>query len=185
MPRIVLVSLLHQLSPRFPHYANSRLIKQLDIHGGRLWLPPLGSADVRALRQGAGARTVNELPDLKGGWSSVNPVAKSRDEGVVALAQYDEELLGNLDIYWQSPEKINRPITDNLFELRRELVDEAMPMLKKGWQLGLEARLKGILSAARGGEDQLVFAEVECAYWLRSRLCEEAGIELVWPEIAG
>ncbi|ENY71932.1 hypothetical protein G114_10375 [Aeromonas diversa CDC 2478-85] len=185
MPRIVLVSLLHQLSHRFPHYANELLVKQMESHGGRLWVAPLGSADVKALRQAAGTRLMHELADLKTGWSPVSPEAQSRDEGIVALAQYDEELLGNLEHYWRIPEKINSPISDNLFELRREVVDEAMPRLLKGWQQGLEARLKALLTVARGGEDQLVFVEIECAYWLRSRLCDEAGIELVWPEIAG
>lgn len=184
MARIMLVSLLHQLAPRFPVYSHQHLQAMLAF-SGQVWVAPLASADLKALRQAAGDRPLHALADLSGGWSPVCATAERGDAGREALAQYDEELLGNLEMYWRSPTKINSPITDNLFELRREVVDEALgPRIAKAWQQGLEKRLATVLAAARKGEDQLLFVEVECAYWLRSRLAECDGIELMWPQIA-
>jgi hypothetical protein len=86
------------------------------------------------------------------------------------------------------PGKINSPITDNLFELRREVVDEAHGgKLAAAWQAQQQARFEQIMAAALAGRDQLCFVEVESAYWLRQRFSEMAEITLVtpsWDEIA-
>ncbi len=69
--------------------------------------------------------------------------------------------MDNLLMYWHSPAKINSPITDNLFELRREVVDEAHGgKLAAAWQAQQQARFEQILAAALAGREQLCFVEV-------------------------
>ena len=181
MITVTLVSLLHSLGPRFPVYAPSLLLPLLAQHQGDLWLPAIRGEDVTTLRQhGKGAQS---LATLSAGWCEFAAQSKETPE-LDALASYDEEMLDNLQMYWRHPSKINSPITDNLFELRREVVEEAHGgKLADAWDSAQQARLAQILAGARAGRDQLCFVEVEAAYWLRQRLGEMAEIDLVTPEL--
>lgn len=182
MITVTLVSLLHTLGPRFPVYAPSLLLPLLDEHQGDLWLPSIKGVDVAALRQhGKGAQT---LAPLAAGWCDFGTGGEGETPELDALASYDEEMLDNLLMYWHSPGKINSPITDNLFELRREVVDEAHGgKLVAAWSTAQQARLEQIMVGVAAGRDQLCFVEVESAYWLRERLGETAGLRLLTPEL--
>ncbi|MFR9701373.1 hypothetical protein ACL00O_02590 [Aeromonas sanarellii] len=184
MITVTLVSLLHSLGPRFPVYAPSLLLPLLDGHQGDLWLPSIRGEDVTALRQHGKGASAQSLAPLAAGWCDFAAQGEGETPGLEALASYDEEMLDNLLMYWHSPAKINSPITDNLFELRREVVDEAHgTKLAAAWQRQQQARLEQIMQGGRAGRDQLCFVEVESAYWLRQRFSEMAEITLVTPEL--
>lgn len=181
MITVTLVSLLHSLGPRFPVYAPSLLLPLLAQHQGDLWLPAIRGEDVTTLRQHG--KDAQSLATLSAGWCEFAAQSKETPE-LDALASYDEEMLDNLQMYWRHPSKINSPITDNLFELRREVVDEAHgTKLAAAWQRQQQARLEQIMQGVRAGRDQLCFVEVESAYWLRQRFSEMAEITLVTPEL--
>lgn len=182
MPRIVLVSLLHRHAARFPVYPVAQLCSLLSAHPGKVWLPPCEGEEIAALTRAAADRPLGQLASLAQGWCELGIQPRDGDKAGLALAQYDEELLDNLTHYWSSAERINRPITDNLFELRREVVDEALgSSLRQGWLKGQQARLKQLLT--NGEEPQIAFVEVEACYWLRAQLAEQRGVELIWPEL--
>ena len=181
MITVTLVSLLHSLGPRFPVYAPSLLLPLLAQHQGDLWLPAIRGEDVTTLRQHG--KDAQSLATLSAGWCEFAAQSKETPE-LDALASYDEEMLDNLQMYWRHPSKINSPITDNLFELRREVVDEAHgTKLAAAWQRQQQARLEQIMQGGRAGRDQLCFVEAESAYWLRQRFSEMAEITLVTPEL--
>ncbi|WP_368219996.1 hypothetical protein [Aeromonas sp. R7-2] len=181
MITVTLVSLLHSLGPRFPVYAPSLLLPLLAKHQGDLWLPAIRGEDVTTLRQHG--KDAQSLATLSAGWCEFAAQSKETPE-LDALASYDEEMLDNLQMYWRHPSKINSPITDNLFELRREVVDEAHGgKLVAAWSTAQQARLEQIMVGAASGRDQLCFVEVESAYWLREQLGETAGLRLLTPEL--
>ncbi len=181
MITVTLVSLLHSLGPRFPVYAPSLLLPLLAQHQGDLWLPTIRGEDVTTLRQHG--KDAQSLATLSAGWCEFAAQSKETPE-LDALASYDEEMLDNLQMYWRHPSKINSPITDNLFELRREVVDEAHDgKLVAAWSAAQQARLEQIMVGVAAGRDQLCFVEVESAYWLRERLGETAGLRLLTPEL--
>ena len=181
MITVTLVSLLHSLGPRFPVYAPSLLLPLLAQHQGDLWLPAIRGEDVTTLRQHG--KDAQSLATLSAGWCEFAAQSKETPE-LDALASYDEEMLDNLQMYWRHPSKINSPITDNLFELRREVVDEAHgTRLATAWQQQQQARFEQIMQGVQAGRDQLCFVEVESAYWLRQRFCETAEITLVTPAL--
>ena len=187
MVKITLVSLLHTLGARFPVYPVSLLLPLLEQHQGDVWLPACkgGCRRPASAWQGAAAQT---LAPLTAAWCDFATGEEGATPELDALANYDSEMMDNLLMYWHSPAKINSPITDNLFELRREVVDEAHGgKLAAAWQAQQQARFEQIMAAALAGREQLCFVEVESAYWLRQRLSEMAGITLVtpsWGEIA-
>ena len=181
MITVTLVSLLHSLGPRFPVYAPSLLLPLLAQHQGDLWLPAIRGEDVTTLRQHG--KDAQSLATLSAGWCEFAAQSKETPE-LDALASYDEEMLDNLQMYWHSPGKINSPITDNLFELRRGVVDEAHgSKLAVAWEQQQQRRFEQIMAGAWAGRDQLCFVEVESAYWLRQRFCETAEITLVTPAL--
>ncbi|MFM4719880.1 hypothetical protein [Aeromonas bivalvium] len=182
MTRITLISLLHQLAPRFPIYPVAQLVPLIRDHEGEVWLPPLASADVAALKAVTPPRMLRELASLAPGWCEFATGGGETPE-LDALASYDEEMQENLHLYWRHPAKINHSITDNLFELRREVVDEAHgTQLAAAWEQQQALRLSQLMAAA-GGKDLLCFVEVESAYWLRQRLSEQEGVELLTPTL--
>lgn len=184
MVTVTLVSLLHGLGPRFPLYAPSLLLPLLDAHRGDLWLPAGQGADLAALRRHARGASAQTLASLAAGWCDFATGNGGETPELDALASYDEEMLDNLLMYWSAPAKINSPITDNLFELRREVVDEAHgAKLAASWQQQQQARFEQIMAGAQAGRDQLCFVEVESAYWLRQRLSEVGEISLVTPAL--
>jgi hypothetical protein len=184
MITVTLVSLLHSLGPRFPVYASSLLLPLLDAHQGDLWLPAIKGADVTALRQHDKGGRAQVLAPLTAGWCDFAASDGGDTPELDALASYDEEMLDNLLMYWHSPAKINSPITDNLFELRREVVDEAHgAKLAAAWKQQQQARFEQIMQAVQAGRDQLCFVEVESAYWLRQRFTETPDITLVTPTL--
>lgn len=66
-------------------------------------------------------------------------------------------MLDNLQMYWHSPGKINSPITDNLFELRREVVDEAHgTRLAAAWEQQQQARFEQIMQGVQAGRPSSV-----------------------------
>ena len=183
MTRITLISLLHQLSPRFPIYPVAQLVSLVKEHEGEVWLPPLASADVQALKAATSPQMLRELASLAPGWCEF-ATGDGETPALDALASYDEEMLENLHLYWRHPAKINHPITDNLFELRREVVDEAHgATLAAAWEQQQELRVSQLMASARG-QDLLCFVEVESAYWLRQRLSELGEVEVLAPEMA-
>ncbi|MCR6555832.1 hypothetical protein NL539_28585, partial [Aeromonas sp. CPF2-S1] len=120
---------------------------------------------------------------LSAGWCEFAAQSKETPE-LDALASYDEEMLDNLQMYWRHPSKINSPITDNLFELRREVVDEAHgAKLAAAWERQQQQRFEQLMAMAANGRELLCFVEVESAYWLRERLGETAGLRLLTPEL--
>lgn len=184
MITVTLVSLLHSLAPRFPVYASSLLLPLLDGHRGDIWLPTVKGADVRSLRQHGKGGSAQALASLAEGWCDFATSDGGETPELDALASYDEEMLDNLLMYWSNPAKINSPITDNLFELRREVVDEAHgAKLAAAWEQQQQARFEQIMQGVQAGRDQLCFVEVESAYWLRQRFMETAGITLVTPTL--
>ena len=184
MITVTLVSLLHSLGPRFPVYAPSLLLPLLDGHQGDLWLPSIRGEDVTALRQHGKGASAQSLAPLAAGWCDFAAQGEGDTPGLEALASYDEEMLDNLLMYWHSPGKINSPLTDNLYELRREGVDDAHGTgLATAWQQQQQARFDQIMQGVQAGRDQLCFVEVEAAYWLRERLGETAGLRLLTPKL--
>ena len=184
MITVTLVSLLHILGPRFPIYPSSLLLPLLDDHQGDLWLPAIKGGDVTLLRQHAKGNSAQLLAPLAAGWCDFAASNGGTTPELDALASYDEEMLDNLLMYWHSPAKINSPITDNLFELRREVVDEAHgTKLAAAWEQQQQARFEQIMQGVQAGRDQLCFVEVESAYWLRQRFSETPGISLVTPTL--
>ena len=184
MVKITLVSLLHTLGTRFPVYPASLLLPLLEQHQGDVWLPACKGADVAALRQHGKGAAAQTLAPLTVAWCDFATGEEGTTPELDALANYDSEMMDNLLMYWHSPAKINSPITDNLFELRREVVDEANGgKLAAAWQAQQQARFEQIMAAALAGREQLCFVEVESAYWLRQRFCETAEITLVTPAL--
>ncbi|MFM1663904.1 hypothetical protein [Aeromonas salmonicida] len=184
MVKITLVSLLHTLGPRFPVYPASLLPPLLDKHQGDVWLPAIKGGDVAVLRQHGKGAAAQTLAPLTAGWCDFAASDIGATPELDALANYDSEMMDNLLMYWQSPAKINSPITDNLFELRREVVDEAHgSKLANAWEQQQLLRFEQIMGGALAGRDQLCFVEVESAYWLRQRCCETTEISLVTPEL--
>ncbi|UBO72843.1 hypothetical protein [Aeromonas rivuli] len=183
MTCITLISLLHRLSPQFPIYPVAQLLFPLSEHEGEVWLPPLSSPDVAALRAKVVPQALRELASLSAGWCDFAVSDSGDTPELDALANYDEEMLDNLRLYWGSAAKINHPITDNLFELRRGVVDEAHgSKLAQAWERQQELRFAQLMTAAKG-QDLLCFVEVESAYWLRQRLSEQAEIVLHIPAL--
>jgi hypothetical protein len=184
MVKITLVSLLHSLGPRFPVYPTSLLLPLLDQHQGDVWLPAIKGADVAALRQHGKGAAAQILAPLTAGWCDFAASDVGATPELDALANYDTEMMDNLLMYWHGPAKINSPITDNLFELRREVVDEAHgSKLASAWEQQQQLRFEQIMPGVQAGRDQLCFVEVESAYWLRQRCCETVEITLVTPEL--
>ena len=184
MITVTLVSLLHSLGPRFPVYASSLLLPLLDEHQGDLWLPAIKGGDMTALRQHAKAKSAQLLAPLAAGWCDFAAGDAGDTPELDGLASYDEEMLDNLLMYWHSPAKINSPITDNLFELRRGVVDEAHgSKLAVAWEQQQQRRFEQIMAGAWAGRDQLCFVEVESAYWLRQRFTETPEITLITPTL--
>ncbi|MGY6038941.1 hypothetical protein [Aeromonas sp. AE23HZ002T15] len=183
MITVTLVSLLHRLAPRFPVYAPSLLLPLLDAHQGDLWLPAIKGTDLTVLHQHGRPHQV--LASLASGWCDFATSEGGDTPELDALASYDEEMMDNLLMYWSNPAKINSPITDNLFELRREVVDEAHgAKLASAWEQQQLARFEQIMQGGQAGRAQLCFVEVESAYWLRQRLSETPGVALVVPTLA-
>ena len=181
MITVTLVSLLHSLGPRFPVYAPSLLLPLLAQHQGDLWLPAIRGEDVTTLRQHG--KDAQSLATLSAGWCEFAAQSKETPE-LDALASYDEEMLDNLQMYWRHPSKINSPITDNLFELRREVVDEAHgTKLAAAWEQQQQLRFEQLMAMAANGQDLLCFVEVESAYWLRQKLSEQPDVELITPAL--
>ena len=180
MVKITLVSLLHSLCARFPVYPAASLTSLLDAHQGEVWLPARKGADIALLRKHA--KGAHELASLDAGWCDFAASDSGETPELDALANYDSEMMDNLLMYWHSAAKINSPITDNLFELRRGVVDEAHgSKLAVAWEQQQQRRFEQIMAGAWAGRDQLCFVEVESAYWLRQRFCETAEITLVTP----
>ncbi len=182
MVKITLVSLLHSLCARFPVYPAASLTSLLDAHQGEVWLPARKGADIALLRKHA--KGTHELASLDAGWCDFAASDSGETPELDALANYDSEMMDNLLMYWHSAAKINSPITDNLFELRRGVVDEAHgSKLAVAWEQQQQRRFEQIMAGAWAGRDQLCFVEVESAYWLRQRFCETAEITLVTPAL--
>ncbi|MGL4249751.1 MAG: hypothetical protein ACRCR1_03695 [Aeromonas sp.] len=182
MVKITLVSLLHAHSPRFPVYPDPLLLSLLERHEGEVWLPARKGSDIALLRNHCKGAEAGELASIDGGWCDFASTRAGTSAELDALSSYDDEMMENLQMYWQSAARINSPITDNLFELRREVVDEAHGgKLAQAWQGGLQRRFEQLMSAAASGRDQLCFVEVESAYWLRQLLSEQANITLCLP----
>jgi hypothetical protein len=184
MTQIALVSLLHSLGAHFPVYPTSSLIILLDAHQGDIWLPTRQGGDIMQLRQHCAPRVVHDLASLNAGWCDFAAAEEGTTAELNALASYDAEMMDNLQMYWQSAAKINSPISDNLFELRREVVDEAHGVaLAQAWQQQQQRRFEQLINATASGRAQLCFVEVESAYWLRQKLSEVADIELITPNV--
>lgn len=182
MVKITLVSLLHSLCARFPIYPASALTSLLDAHQGDVWLPARKGTDIALLRKHAQEGAAHELASLDAGWCDFAASDSGATPELDALANYDTEMMDNLLSYWQSAAKINGPITDNLFELRREVVDEAHgAKLAAAWEQQQQLRFEQLMAMAASGRDQLCFVEVESAYWLRQKLSEMPKVELVTP----
>ena len=182
MVKITLVSLLHSLCARFPVYPAASLTSLLDAHQGEVWLPARKGADIALLRKHA--KGAHELASLDAGWCDFAASDSGDTPELDALANYDSEMMDNLLMYWHTAAKINSPITDNLFELRREVVDEAHgTRLAAAWEQQQQARFEQIMQGVQAGRAQLCFVEVESAYWLRQRFCETAEITLVTPAL--
>ncbi|MGY3915496.1 hypothetical protein [Aeromonas australiensis] len=185
MVKITLVSLLHSHSAIFPVYPVSLLISLLESHEGEVWLPARKGSDIAQLRQHAKGAQVRELANLDAGWCDFIAGQEGVTAELDALANYDTEMMDNLRMYWHSAAKINSPITDNLFELRREVVDEAHgAKLAAAWEQQQQLRFEQLMATAVNGRDQLCFVEVESAYWLRQKLSEQTDINLCVPSIA-
>ena len=184
MVKITLVSLLHSLGARFPVYPAASLTSLLDAHQGDVWLPARKGADIALLRKHAKGAEAHELASLDAGWCDFAASDSGETPELDALANYDSEMMDNLQIYWHTAAKINSPITDNLFELRREVVDEAHgAKLAAAWEQQQQARFEQVMKAAASGRDQLCFVEVESAYWLRQKLSEQTNVSLCAPSI--
>ena len=116
-------------------------------HQGDLWLPAIRGEDVTTCvsmaRMPRVGYLVGRLVRVRG--------PEQRDAGADALASYDEEMLDNLQMYWRHPSKINSPITDNLFELRREVVDEAHGGKLVALSAAQQARLEQIMVGSLRG----------------------------------
>ncbi|EKP0258873.1 hypothetical protein J4G63_02750 [Aeromonas sobria] len=185
MVKITLVSLLHSLCPRFPVYPTSLLTSLLDAHQGEVWLPARKGADIAVLRKHVKGAVAHELASLNSGWCDFAASDSGDTPELDALANYDTEMMDNLLMYWHSAVKINSPITDNLFELRREVVDEAHgAKLAAAWEQQQQLRFEQLMAMAANGGDLLCFVEVESAYWLRQKLSEQTDITLCSPSIA-
>ncbi|MGU5653158.1 hypothetical protein [Aeromonas allosaccharophila] len=182
MVKITLVSLLHSLCARFPVYPAASLTSLLDAHQGEVWLPARKGADIALLRKHA--QGAHELVSLDAGWCDFAASDSGETPELDALANYDSEMMDNLLMYWHSAAKINSPITDNLFELRREVVDEAHgAKLAAAWEQQQQLRFEQLMAMAAKGRDLLCFVEVESAYWLRQKLSEQTEISLCAPSI--
>ena len=112
MVKITLVSLLHSLCTRFPVYPAASLTSLLDAHQGEVWLPARKGVDIALLRKHANG--AHELASLDAGWCDFAASDSGDTPELDALANYDSEMMDNLQMYWHSPAKINSPITDNL-----------------------------------------------------------------------
>ncbi len=182
MVKITLVSLLHSHSAGFPVYPVSLLTSLLESHEGDLWLPARKGSDIAQLRKHAKGAQARELASLDAGWCDFATGKEGATAELDALANYDAEMMENLQMYWHSAAKINSPISDNLFELRREVVDEAHgAKLATAWLAQQQLRFEQLMSAAASGREQLCFVEVESAYWLRQKLSETPDVELITP----
>ena len=182
MVKITLVSLLHSLCARFPVYPAASLTSLLDAHQGEVWWPPRKGAAIALLRKHA--KGAHELASLDAGWCDFAASDSGETPELDALANYDSEMMDNLLMYWHSAAKINSPITDNLFELRREVVDEAHgAKLAAAWEQQQQLRFEQLMAMAAKGRDLLCFVEVESAYWLRQKLSEQTDISLCAPSI--
>ena len=180
MVKITLVSLLHSHTAVFPVYPVSLLTSLLEGHEGEMWLPARKGADIALLRKHA--KGAHELASLDAGWCDFAASDSGDTPELDALANYDSEMMDNLQMYWHSAAKINSPITDNLFELRREVVDEAHGVkLAAAWEQQQQQRFEQLMTMAANGRDLLCFVEVESAYWLRQKLSEQPDVELITP----
>jgi len=184
MVKITLVSLLHSLGARFPVYPVASLMSLLDAHQGDVWLPGRKGPDIALLRQHAKGASAHQLAPLDAGWCDFAASDSGETPELDALANYDSEMMDNLQVYWHSAVKINSPITDNLFELRREVVNEAHgAKLASAWEQQQQQRFTQLMTMAANGRDQLCFVEVESAYWLRQKLSEQTEVSLCFPVI--
>ncbi|HDZ8847162.1 TPA: hypothetical protein RUW98_002357 [Aeromonas veronii] len=182
MVKITLVSLLHSLCARFPVYPAALLTSLLDAHQGEVWLPARKGVDIALLRKHA--KGAHELASLDAGWCDFAASDSGDTPELDALANYDSEMMDNLLMYWHTAAKINSPITDNLFELRREVVDEAHgAKLAAAWEQQQQLRFEQLMAMAANGRDLLCFVEVESAYWLRQKLSEQPDVELITPAL--
>ncbi|MGL5326209.1 MAG: hypothetical protein ACRC91_16040 [Aeromonas sp.] len=182
MVKITLVSLLHSHTAVFPVYPVSLLTSLLEGHEGEVWLPARKGSDITQLRKHAKGAQARELAKLDAGWCDFISGQEGATAELDALANYDSEMMDNLLMYWHTAAKINSPITDNLFELRREVVDEAHgAKLSAAWELQQQLRFEQLMAMATNGRDLLCFVEVESAYWLRQKLSEQPDVELITP----
>ncbi|WP_042011996.1 hypothetical protein [Aeromonas fluvialis] len=182
MVKITLVSLLHSHTAVCPVYPVSLLTSLMEAHEGEVWLPARKGSDITQLRKHAKGAQARELAKLDAGWCDFISGQEGATAELDALANYDTEMMDNLQMYWHSAAKINSPITDNLFELRREVVDEAHgEKLAALWEQQQQQRFEQLMRAAADGRDQLCFVEVESAYWLRQKLSEQPDVELITP----
>ncbi|MGL5031795.1 MAG: hypothetical protein ACRC8Q_07115 [Aeromonas sp.] len=184
MVKITLVSLLHSFCSRFPIYSCASLTSLLDAHQGAVWLPARKGSDIAQLRKHPKGAAAHELVSLNSGWCDFAASDSGDTPELDALANYDTEMMENLQMYWHSAAKINSPITDNLFELRREVVDEAHGVkLASAWEQQQQLRFEQLMAMAANGQDLLCFVEVESAYWLRQKLSEMEQVELITPAL--
>ncbi|MGL4715250.1 MAG: hypothetical protein ACRCWL_05000 [Aeromonas sp.] len=184
MVKITLLSLLHSLGPRFPVYPVSLLTSLLATHQGEVLLPSRKGNDIAALRKQLKGVAAHDLASLDAGWCDFAASDSGDTPELDALANYDTEMMDNLLMYWHSAAKINSPITDNLFELRREVVDEAHgAKLAAAWEQQQQLRFEQLMAMAANGRDLLCFVEVESAYWLRQKLSEQPDVELITPAL--
>ena len=182
MVKITLVSLLHSHTAVFPVYPVSLLTSLLEGHEGDVWLPARKGSDITQLRKHA--KGAHELASLDAGWCDFAASDSGDTPELDALANYDSEMMDNLLMYWHTAAKINSPITDNLFELRREVVDEAHgAKLAAAWEQQQQLRFEQLMAMAANGRDLLCFVEVESAYWLRQKLSEQPDVELITPAL--
>ncbi|MFM5315649.1 hypothetical protein ACET9R_09790 [Aeromonas veronii] len=182
MVKITLVSLLHSHTATFPVYPVSLLTSLLEGHEGEVWLPARKGGDITHLRKHA--KGAHELASLDAGWCDFAASDSGDTSELDALANYDSEMMDNLLMYWHTAAKINSPITDNLFELRREVVDEAHgAKLAAAWEQQQQLRFEQLMAMAANGRDLLCFVEVESAYWLRQKLSEQPDVELITPAL--